>query len=533
MIQPLGTHVSNQQPAQRNTASPGSVLVAIYVSAIIVAWFASRSSEFRHWFIIPVFFCGVLIGIDTIDWLKGRIEIFDPAGIIGLLGYHFFFLAPFLHLYWNVWMGSVEHPDDWREWFGYMAYLNLFGLLIYRVVRNIVGFSQPRQATRGSRIVWDINKEKFYFFIGIALVVSFVGQMLVFARFGGISGYIASAQERTLTSGGEDAFRGMGGIQIITESFPILAMMLFAVYANDKGGKWKSTGALITSLLLFMVIQVLFGGLRGSRSNTILALFWAAGIAHFWIRPITGRLIFGGLIFLVLFMNYYSVWFEKREVDTDEGGSTVEFLSEEEDSDIQRILLVDLGRTDIQAFLLYRMMRPESDYELSWGRAYFGDMAIVLPRSIWKGVFGMERPPHRVMEATNLMYGKGSYIPGIFESPKVYGLAGEALLNFGPAFVPFSFIVLGFAVGLVRRLLHTLDHTDSRILLYPVFVNLCFTILTADLANVLSFTMRDITLPLVIVVISSAWKRPGYADAALSSADDRDNRPLLQSHEVL
>ena len=70
--------------------------------------FLLASEQTAHWFIIPVLFCGVLIGCDAIDWFRGRLSLFDPAGIIGLVGVHFFFLAPLLHVTWDSWMLYID-----------------------------------------------------------------------------------------------------------------------------------------------------------------------------------------------------------------------------------------------------------------------------------------------------------------------------------------------------------------------------------------------------------------------------------------
>ena len=94
---------------------------------------------------------------------------------------------------------------------------------------------------------------------------------------------------------------------MLSESFPILGMVYFAVYAGRL--KTARTWLVISLVLLgFFVVQMLFGGLRGSRSNTIWALFWAAGIIHFWIRPLNRRFVFVGICFLVVFMYVYGFY---------------------------------------------------------------------------------------------------------------------------------------------------------------------------------------------------------------------------------
>ncbi len=92
-----------------------------------------------HWFAIPTFFCGVIIGLDLIDWLRGRLDVFDPVGLVGVMGFHWFFLAPLLQVDSNytLLVDSVRLADP-REWLGWIGVLNLTGLIMYRYLRNLM-----------------------------------------------------------------------------------------------------------------------------------------------------------------------------------------------------------------------------------------------------------------------------------------------------------------------------------------------------------------------------------------------------------
>src|SRR5258708_37522748 len=101
----------------------------------------------------------------------------------------------------------------------------------------------------------------------------------------------------------------MGWIFMVSESFPILGMVYFAVYS---GGSKTATPWLVISLVLlgFFVLKMLFGGLRGSRSNTFWSLFWATGIIHFWIRPLNRTLVFVGICFLFVILLFYGLYMD-------------------------------------------------------------------------------------------------------------------------------------------------------------------------------------------------------------------------------
>lgn len=476
-----------------------SVIVSFFICCLIVLWCLQTEEQFGHWFLIPVILSGILIGIDTVNWFRGRLSIFDPVGIIGILGFHFFFLAPILHVSWDSWLEPwYEYPTDWRPWLGGMAILNLLGLVVYRSCRNLV---PKKPLNQSGQIVWRIEPKRFSRIVSIAMMLSVILQIQVYQQFGGIMGYITSATEEST------AFDGMGLVFLFSETFPILAMMAFAVYAQ-RNKRLQTWPVLIIVLLVFLVLQMMFGGLRGSRSNTIWALFWAAGIIHFMIRPITKKEIAIGLVFVVLFMYIYG-FYKSGGVD----GVTTALEAQETRTELesksgrtwQGLVLGDLGRSDVHAYMLYKFMLPNSDYEYVWGETYLAAATIMIPKFI------MPNKPFRgkTEQGTELFFGKGSYKPGptsdlsSWATSKVFGITGEAMLNFGPFVVPLAFIPLGILVGWVQRCLFTWKYLDSRFILLPMLVNFCFAVVVGDLDNVIFFLLKNSGLPTLVILLSS------------------------------
>jgi hypothetical protein len=487
--------LSKQQVFRRSRISVGSVLISCYVCILILTGFVATSDRFLHWFIVPVLLCGILIGMDAVDWLRSRLDVFDPAGFVGLLEFHFFFLAPLLHVSWSLWtLTYVVPPPDWRDWLGGMAFLNALGFLVYHISRSVFVGSESRRLRRAE---WRLDRQRFFILVSGALLITGFLQIWVYAGFGGILGYIQTVTDFENPGA---AMQGMGWIFMISESFPILALMAFAAHAERRQA-CKSWPVIVLVLIVYFVLKMLFGGFRGSRSNTIWGLMWAVGIVHFWLRPISKKLILTGCIFLVLFMYFYG-FFKSAGLQglqqAFEGADVRAELQERTGRSLKGALLGDLGRSDVQAFLLYRTLIPESDYEYAWGRTYVAALALLIPRSIWP-----ERPPTKVKEGTEVQRGRGSYIPGVWESSKVYGLAGETMLNFGPIAVPFSFLIIGFVVGYIRRLTKTLEPTDSRWLLLPFLVTLCFVILAGDLDNILFYMIKNGSVPFAVLALSS------------------------------
>jgi hypothetical protein len=467
--------------------APPSFAIALVLCVLTSLGFAVCSEEFQHWFVIPVTLCGALIGTDVVEWVRRRSNLFDPGGILALLGVHFFFTAPLLHVAWDHWLGEVEPPADWRDWLGWMAVLNACGLLVYRLTRDLVEALPRRRSTS----VWRLDRQAFYLLAGLALAVSGGLQVWVYVHFGGILGYIETAMNYADT----ERMQGMGWVFTISESFPIVALIAFAVYARGRkvASSWVVLGLV---MLAFFVLKLLFGGLRGSRSTTIWAVFWAAGIIHLYVRRVPGVLVVLGFAVLMTFMYLYGLYKGAglKAVDKLEDSTQRAELADRTHRTFGTLLLGDLGRSDVQAHILYRLMEPEPDYDLAWGRTYLGTLALLVPRAIWP-----DRPPEKIKEGTEIQSGRGSYIPSEWTSSRVHGLAGETMLNFGPVPVPFAFAVLGLVIALLRRHLQGLRPGDPRALLFPFWVIFSFSILNSDSDNLLFYLIKDGAIPFAIL----------------------------------
>jgi hypothetical protein len=480
-----------QQPSP--AADTKSFQFSVLFCLLTLTGFLVASEKLVHWFVIPVFVCGVIIGIDAADWFSGRMGLFDPAGIIGLLGVHFFFLAPLLHVVWDVWMPYVDPPHDWRDWLGGMAIVNVVGLVMYRYARERASMLGPRSTTRA---FWRVDERRLLLTALCALLLSGALQCWIYARFGGVLGFIEAFSDSIGKPESEQSLKGWGWIFLVSESFPVLAILLFAVLASRSAAA-RSWLVIIAVLFGYFLLKIFFGGLRGSRSNTIWGLFWAAGIIHFWIRPITRRFVFAGLGFVVLFMYLYGFYKEL-------GGNAFEALNEGSLNEksgrrsFQGMLLGDLGRADVQAFLLHRLWKPDSDYRYAWGRTYLGSIALLVPASIWPN-----RPPNKTKAGTEALFGAGSYDEVEWSSSHVYGIAGETMLNFGPFPVPLAYMLFGVIVGRLQRFIWRLQPGDTRLLLSPFLVLTCFSILVADSDNLLFSFIKDGLMPITIVWIGS------------------------------
>lgn len=462
----------------------GSTLIACIIIPGTTAVFVACSANLVHWFVIPVSVCGVLIGADAIDWLRGRLDLYDLSGILGVLGLHFFFLAPLLHVSWNFWL-RVSAPPDWRDWLGYMAILNLVGLILYRLCRQVLNNKK-----RLPRTYWEIQKSRFHLFVPLCIGIAIAMQIWTYVRFGGISGYMQSRVTNPA------AFRGWGWIFMISESAPILATFFMIERFQERTIGWLRVAF---ALLLLFALQMLFGGLRGSRSATVLLLFWVVGCIHLLLRPVPRKLVLCGCIFLGAFMYFYGFYktmgenavqafsgADKRQQIAQTTGRTSEFL-----------ILEDFGRADVQAFILYRLIEDGRDFDYAKGRTYLGALSLLVPSWVMS-----EKPETKVKEGTEIQSGHGGYVPTGSVSSRVYGLAGESMLNFGPISVPFAYAVFGLLVGWFRKSAGTLLRRDARLLLVPFGVYLCISVLIGDSDNVVFGLIKNGFLPLLVILCS-------------------------------
>lgn len=470
---------------------------AVLCLSIVIA-LAFASPELNHGFVLPVLICGTLVGADFVDWVRGRLDLFSPIGVLGVVGFHLLFMAPLLHVYWDYWAIVPDSPGDWRPWLGLTAMLNAVGLLGYCVVTQAAARSTTRKSA--SR-VWSIDWRSFYIAWMGLLLVSAAAQAYVYLSFGGLIGYMRASVEAG------DAFAGFGAVFAVSECFPIVLLTGLVLIARRRRFA-PSLPVILFAFVVLFALQMIFGGLRGSRSNTIWALFWAAGMVHLCVRPLTRKLAYAGLCFLFAFMVVYSFY-------KSYGPDAVQVIGDDQaraetaryrGQPLKGVLLTDFGRSDIQAVILYRRLR--STEPLAYGETYLGAAALPLPAS-------MSNLATKAKVGTELLYGRGTYVPASFRSSRLFGLSGEAMLNFGPAGVPIALLMLGLFVSWASRWVGGLHQDDARIVLAPFMTVLGFFILLNDSDNLMFVVIKNLTIPFLflVAVCRSRSASPDHASA--------------------
>jgi hypothetical protein len=440
--------------------------------------------------------------MDGIQLLENRgRNLFDPVALLGVYGLYFFYVAPLLHVgldYWfiNARFAPTDRPEDWRTWLGWMGMINLLGLAIYRACHK--HFAKAGMNPR-RRTVYQFQMAALRFYAFPMLALALVLQVYIYARFGGIGGFVDTYARSN--RGVEVGFTGLGWLFCVAESFPVL-LVVFLVAVYRTGLRNISMLKLIVMLGMLTIITLLFGGLRGSRSNTVIALLYAVGIVHVMVRRLSWRFFAIGGAGFVVFMYLYGFYkVSPQAFATALTSSDARAVIEQRSGrSLETVLLGDLERADTQAYLLYRMTQSgANEIQYAWGETYVDGMLSLVPRAILS-----YRPPGKLKYGTDAFFGQGAYSPGRFSSSKVYGLAGETMLNFGPYGVPLAFFAFGMVVGLLRGFSRRIEPSDSRQYVLPILSLLCVLALSSDLDNIMFAFLEHALLPGILIWFASS-----------------------------
>lgn len=467
---------------------------SLLIVAIATVGFMISDSAFRHWFVIPVTICGGVCLAWCLDWLTGSQDTFQPIAIFSAFAVFFFYIAPMLHVGSDYWMRYIVPVDDWRPSLGFMATLNVVNIVVLYVVFSIRRrFIQHH--TRRSSSLWRIAVGRSRLVFAAALTVAVMLEAYSYTRLGGVGG-VADAYKSSLTTG-EDAHAGMGMVYAISENFPVL--LAFFILSRPRFRPWLRFPLVVGALLgMVFVLQLVFGGLRGSRGNTI----WAVLITVCAVHKVVYRFRLWQVVAMgcagVAFMWGASFYKElgAESLTLVQSGITSDELTAMTGRDINTVLLGDFERSDVQAHALIRLGAERDGYELAHGMTYLGAMALLVPKA-----FRPDNAVGKIRWTTWLEYGSDSY-PRL-RCSRIYGLAGEALLNFPFYLVPFAFGLLGALIRLVNGMYSRIGPDDSRSLLAGVLVLLPIFGLAFDSDNILWFIVKHAGCPTVIVLCSS------------------------------
>lgn len=472
----------------RQAFSLENSLLALFLSGIIATVFIVIGPGCRHWLILPVMVCGVVSGTYVIAWLRGHIDTFDPVALIGLILYHGTFIAPLIHMgmdqfvpEWNSALGG-----DWAPWFGRMAFFNALGLVAFALAERWMF-----KRTKPARTEWRLDRQRFITAMSVVLGISLIASAVVLFRFGGLG---KESDERAMM-----AAEGVGSVSwILMLSDPVAllfaSLLIVLMSSRSRRGAFVLSGVLLAAVL---VAQFVFAGARGSRSVVVFVLFMATVLTHFRIRrvPVAACLVAGVFLFIGLYYYGFYKRLGSRGLKALQSAAQHEALSERYNISMLGTALGDLSRADLQAYCLYRLNVHGDRYRLRKGKTYVASALMLIPRALWR-----DKPYGKLHAGTDLLYGEGTYDAGVVKTSKVFGIAGEMMLNFGSLPIPLAFAVLGVVVGGFRRKYLTMDPLDARLIFAPLVILLLLLAPNSDSDN-LMFT----GLKFGVLLIAAVW----------------------------
>jgi len=485
---------------------------AFCIPLLIIAGFCTVNTQLVHWFLAPLFACGVLVSVDAVRWLRARMDTYDPKGLIGLVGVHFFLVAPLLVAHYDPERVNDVYVSDWKFWLGAMGGLNAAGLIGYQLVQRWAARGPARSGKRR----WMLNADTASVVILVVLVLAIGAHAIYLSRLGGLSGYVARRTHGESQVGAET--RGLGPLMALGRSIPILVVILLTTWRYRRLQRSSNLIMVNTLMILAIAAQVFVAGLTGSRGATVWLLFWTVGIAHFFWRRIPVAWVVIGMVPLLAFMYVYSFYKNvgSRVLELAEGTTARVSLESETRRTFTGMLVGDLSRADIQAGALKVLYDGPWSYRLRYGATYPTAIVPLIPRALMPE----KSESGKVIAGTEMFTGPGSYAElgrilyfgGGRRMTSVYGLAGEAMLNFGALGVVPAFAIFGFITGRARRRILSYSVGDARLLTAPFVSMALLLLLTHDLDNLAQQALFNWVVPATILFFVST-KLPQRAAA--------------------
>ncbi len=469
-------------------------LYASILSFTAVVFFFFLFPPCRSWCLIPLFICGVVSGKDIIAWLRKEVDTFDVKAMLGGILFLNTFLAPLLHLAFDVY-GKRLHTPDPTKYFGYMAIYNSIGLCLYNVSQHFFF-----KSSRPVRTIWRLNSGKFLMILVPVLGISLAAMTVIHLFFGGL---VESMNTIYVSSEAQAHMGKLSVVLMLADPAPLLVMMAVVFWLRTKKqGRMVGIGFVLVLLIGCAVLQFMLVGLRSSRTAILSVLIIELLFIHYSLRPINIKIVIMGLCLVFMFSYLYDFYKKMGDRGLEAFYSTEarESLSYEYEGGgtFLTTLLGDYARADVQAFMMYRLIESGNEFRPIYGQSYGMAALAFVPRAIWRN-----KPKNPKVEAGSEIL---QYV-GLSESSRQYGLAGEAMLNFKQYAILPAFLIFGGLIGWFRKKVATLEPLDSRFFLVPVLTMLLTLAINIDFGNVTFNLLKLITLPLIVVFLGSTQSR--------------------------
>lgn len=449
------------------TISQNNLFLSLIVSIVLILIMGSDAAIL----ILPTFMgMFLLLEIITFSISKGG-SLFHPVVFTSFVLMWVLVFSPVVSVASESYLFLSPKEINWNYWVGITTWFYLLCIILYY---TLVQSFLVRKTVVG---VVTYNKKRILLIGFCFLTVSLICQILVYIKFGGIIGYMTSWTEN------RDDFDGLGFLFMFSEPFPILALIILCMLVDPEKIK-RPLLFLIITFIVFFILKLLFGGFRGSRSNTVWGIFWFAGIVHLYFFRLKVVHVIFGLIFLTIFMNLYSLY-KSFGIDAFSGEYTLQDTGRFDDNPTVTILLNDFSRAPLHAYLLSQYF-DYGAYEIKFGQTYLAAINKIIP------IFDVTELYSKNSAGSEILYDRKSNLMfGDYFNSRIYGAYGEGLLNFGPFIAVSAFGFFSLFIVLLDNFTRTLNKYHPYYLIIPFFSNLSIILLITDLDNVIFFILKN------------------------------------------
>lgn len=390
----------------------------------------------------------------------------------------FFIITTLLHFKLNYYIDI--HIIDPANSLINLNIINSIGLLL-----TTLGYVITKQLAKPSKFVYKVDYNKIrkrsYLFIGMGVLLT---TYLYLFQLGSI---IKSSE---VSDEGKSIF-----LYMFIENLPLLMGWAYISYYLQRELR-PSKLSFYIMLFIIVLASLIVSGTRGSRISILLQISTYLILYGSVFRKIKFKNILIATIIAFVFNNFFSVYKYGGIEAFNEYLSTgykPEYISNYQDN--RKVILHDLGRSDVQAFIYDRVL--EKEYTPPYfPHSYLYALNNIIPNSL--------QPSIQLYSKESLGYSAQYYHPLTKElkSTRIYGVNGEAILNFGFAGLGLSFVLFGF---IIYSSLHIAQRASSYgiTLFLPLITLTPIYYLFYDFGNILFMLIKTWTIPLLIFFSSS------------------------------
>lgn len=436
--------------------------------------------------------CATLASVIVFNrsWLSGiSRNIFSNP--LEIFTYAYFVIVPAVNIISDEYVNrSLFYSDPVRA-MAFLNILNAVGLLVAALAARWVGpLPQPRLRD------WP-SLGHMQMLLVVALCVSLA--MGVYNNFVAFN----------LRASSDAAIDSSIGLYALIESGPMLLAWLIVV-SVWKQGRPPSTLMAIALVALFLLVAVAMNFSRGSRVTVLFVIVLGFQLFHQYVFRLSKVRLFALMIGGATVFNVMTVYkhLGVQGVSSYFAGEGVAAYLEERYTNPVRIVIGDIGRSDIQASILEDQLEDRTP--LAYGKTYAKALTLILPDFIdplpddWsKAIVGAEAQlqmdPNSVLLYNNPL-GSGS--------SRIYGMVGESLLNFGIVGAVLSFLIF----GLLSRwsiLYANRPGGWEKALIAPIISILPILLLFYDFDNIIFRLVMILALPGGLLLLNRHLQRRG------------------------